>query len=246
MRTRFRFFAAAVAAISACGGGAAQAPAADATDAHGAQDSSDDAKPPATRQGPSVSQELGEIDAKDTARAIDRIQPDILSCQKAGAARIDYLAGEARAFVRLDQDGHVRFSYLEGSTLGDRATEKCILGALAKAPWPKPRGGEAEVRKSFAFDGGDAREPTLWAPEKMFDAIAKSDSELTRCKGGVSGKFAITAYVVPDGKGGKVESVGIAPPNKDGEAKSDCIADVVRAMTPPSPGSYAAKVSFSL
>ena len=203
-------------------------------------------KPRARRDGPSVSQELGEIDAKATERAIAKVQPDVLACQKSGARRIDYLAGDVRAFVRLDADGHVHWSYLEGSTLGDRVTEKCILDALAKARWPKPVGGEAEIRKSFLFDAGDAREPSNWAPDKMFEAIARADADVGKCKAGVSGKFAVTAYVVPDGKGGKVESVGIAPPSKEGEAKVDCLVDVVRAMKVPSPGSYAAKVSFSL
>jgi hypothetical protein len=229
-------------AAAACGGGGApQKPA----ETPASEDAPSD-KPRQKREGPSVSQELGEIDQKETERALQKAQPDILACQKAGAKRIDYLAGDVRAFVRLDANGQVHWSYLEGSTLGDRATEKCILGALAKAPWPKPRGGEAEVRKGFAFDVGDAREPANWAPDKMFESIAKADAELGKCKAGITGRFAVTAYVVPDGKSGRVESVGVAPPSKEGEAKVDCIVDVVRGMKPPSPGSYAAKVSFSL
>ena len=227
--------------LPACGGGnAAPKPAETPVTDEPAE------KPRAKRQGPSVSQELGEIDQKETERAIAKAQPDILACQKTGAKRLEYLAGDVRAFIRLDANGQVHWSYLEGSTLGDRATEKCILGALAKAPWPKPIGGEAEIRKGFVFDGGDAREPAGWMPEKMFDAIAKADADVSRCKAGVTGKFAVTAYVVPEGKGGKVEAAGIAPPSKEGEAKVDCLLDVVRAMKPPSPGSYAAKVSFSL
>ncbi len=228
--------------VTACGGNKPEAKAPDETPTSDAPTE----KPRAKREGPSVSQELGEIDAKETERAIAKVQPDVLACQKAGAKRVDYLAGDVRAFVRLDGTGHVHWSYLEGSTLGDRATEKCILDALAKAPWPRPVGGEAEIRKSFLFDVGDAREPANWAPDKMFEAIARADADVGKCKAGVSGKFAVTAYVVPDGKSGKVESVGVAPPSKEGEAKVDCIVDVVRAMKVPSPGSYAAKVSFSL
>lgn len=230
--------------VVACGGNKPEAKAADDATDH-AQDAPSD-KPRVRREGPSVSQELGEIDQKETERALAKAQPDVIACQKTGAKRIEYLAGDVRAFVRLDANGQVHWSYLEGSTLGDRATEKCILGALAKAPWPKPVGGEAEIRKSFLFDVGDAREPANWAPDKMFDAIAKADADVQKCKAGVSGKFAVTAYVVPDGKGGKVESAGVAPPSKEGESKADCIVDVVRGMRPPSPGSYAAKVSFSL
>ena len=42
------------------------------------------------------------------------------------------------------------------------------------------------------------------------------------------------------------QAVGVAPPNKEGEAKVDCVVDVVRGLKLPSPGSYAAKVTFSL
>jgi hypothetical protein len=242
MRARtVAFYILSLTALAACGGGAPPPKTAEepAQEEHAE-------KPRAKREGPSVSQELGEIDQKETERALAKVQPDVVACQKGGAARVEYLAGEARAFVRLDQNGQVHWSFLEGSTLGDRATEKCILGVLAKAPWPRPRGGEAEVRKGFIFDGGDAREPAQWAPDRMFDALAKADAAISSCKAGVSGKFAVTAYVLPDGKGGKVQSAGIAPPSKEGEAKVDCLVDVVRGMKVPSPGSYAAKVSFTL
>ena len=45
---------------------------------------------------------------------------------------------------------------------------------------------------------------------------------------------------------GTIAAVGVAPPSKDGEDKADCLVDVVRKMKMPSPGSYAAKVSFTL
>jgi hypothetical protein len=40
--------------------------------------------------------------------------------------------------------------------------------------------------------------------------------------------------------------VGVAPPNKDADAKADCIVDAVKGWIMPSPGAYAAKVTFSL
>jgi hypothetical protein len=121
-----------------------------------------------------------------------------------------------------------------------------MLDALGRAPWPKPDGGDAEVRKPFAFEAGDAREPTAWSADKMQAALAKHDGDVKKCKEGVSGSFRVTAYVEPDGKEGKATAVGVAPPNKEGEAKVDCIVDAVKSWKLPSPGSYAAKVSFSL
>jgi len=229
-----------LASFVACGGNTAENKPVDAP-----TDNSND-HPRTNKNAPSVSQELGEIDLKDAERAIQKVQPQILGCQKQAASHLEYLSGDFRVFARIDADGHVRWSYFEESSIGDRATEKCILDALAHAPWPKPRGGEAEVRKGLAFDAGDAREPTAWASDKMFDAIASAQKSIDKCKAGTSGNFAVTAYVVPDGKNGKVEAAGIAPPNKEGEAKVDCLVDVVKSMRVPSPGSYAAKVSFKL
>jgi hypothetical protein len=95
--------------------------------------------------------------------------------------------------------------------------------------------------------------------------------EVQRCKKGVSGDFRITAYVETEegegeahpgkpGKGtpgkhgkkgnkelgGRFKAIGVAAPNKEGAEKVDCIVDALRPLELPSPGSYAAKVSFTL
>jgi hypothetical protein len=77
-------------------------------------------------------------------------------------------------------------------------------------------------------------------------ALAAHDLELKKCTGGVSGTFHLTAYVVPQGKAGHVMSVGVATSSKEGDGKADCLVDVIKKMKMPSPGSYAAKVSFGL
>ncbi len=46
--------------------------------------------------------------------------------------------------------------------------------------------------------------------------------------------------------GGRFKAIGIAPPDKDGAEKLDCIVDALRPLELPSPGSYAAKVAFVL
>lgn len=45
---------------------------------------------------------------------------------------------------------------------------------------------------------------------------------------------------------GHFRAIGIAPPDKDGAEKVDCIVDALKPLELPSPGSYAAKVTFSL
>ena len=46
--------------------------------------------------------------------------------------------------------------------------------------------------------------------------------------------------------GGKFKTIGIVPPGKDGADKVDCIVDALKPLKLPTPGSYAAKVSFPL
>ncbi|HQY60076.1 MAG: hypothetical protein IPF92_06715 [Myxococcales bacterium] len=196
---------------------------------------------------PQVSQELGQIDPALTDRAFERVKPKLLACQTQGQKRLDYLAGDAKFFARIDATGKVRWIYLEESTLGDRDTERCVLDVLTGAPWPAPVGGEAEVQKGFGFDLHDAREPSAWGPEKAAVGAKALADAVKQCRDGKSGPpFQVTVYVEPDGSHGKVASVGVAGPTKEAAAQIDCVAAAARAMRFPSPGSYAAKVTFSL
>jgi hypothetical protein len=111
------------------------------------------------KRAPSVSQELGSIDEGATQKTFERLQGKLLDCQKEGIKRLEYLAGDVRFFLRIGQDGRVRWAFLEDSTMGDRDTEKCMLGVIQDAQWPQPDGGEAEVHKAMGFDPADARPP---------------------------------------------------------------------------------------
>ncbi len=195
-----------------------------------------------SRPGLSVSQELGKIDRAAADQAFERVKSRLVACHQEALKRIDYVAGDAKFFARVDPRGKVRWIYFEESTFGDRELEKCLLSALSSAPWPSPEGGDGEIQKPFGFDS-DAREPTPWGPEKAAAGVASIQGEVSRCRGEASGLFQVTVYVEPSGK---VGSAGIAAPNKDVAEKADCVLQAVRTMTFPSPGSYAAKVTFSL
>ena len=197
------------------------------------------------------SQELGSIDEMATNRTFDGLQKQFLDCQKQGMQRVEFLAGDAKFFIRVGADGMTRWSYLEDSTIGDRATEKCILQVIDSTHWPTPDGGEAEVQKSIAFDVGDARPAVPWQSDKVSTVLAKDSNDALQCKGKVRGTFKVTAYVEPGankkkGGHGKVLAVGVSAPNRDGAEKIDCIVDAVMEWKMPSPGGYAAKVTFNL
>lgn len=227
--------------------------------------------------GASVSQELGSIDQRAVERTFDGLQAKLEACHTKGRSRVEYLAGDVKVFLRIDGGGRVKYAFFEESTLGDRDTERCLLDLFAATAWPKPEGGEAEVRNGFGWPGGSERPPTPWGPEKAMVAIdADKDvkKSVAACKAGTSGDFVVTAYVEPgepegggagkadtkaaragkSGKkgastsehGGRFQAIGVAPPSKDAAEKVDCIVDALRGTSLPSPGSYAAKVTFPL
>ncbi len=198
---------------------------------------------------PSVQQELGSIDQRGVEQTFQKLQGSLDKCHAQGRDRVEYLSGDVKVFLRIDQSGRVRWSYFEDSSLGDHDTERCILQVFTSAQWPKPEGGEAEVRHAFGWGPGGERAPTSWGPEKVTKAMEDSKDakkELHKCKDGVSGDFKVTAYVEPDGKNGKFSGIGVVPPNKDAAPKVDCVVDALKELKLPSPGSYAAKVTFSL
>jgi hypothetical protein len=202
---------------------------------------------PSKQSGMRVSTELGEIDQADTEKTFRSLQPQLALCFKNGRARVDYLGGDLSFFLRVGADGRAKYAYLEDSSLGDRETERCMLHVISRAVWPAPNGGEAEVRKKVGFDPpGDVRAPASWSSDRVAATLGKSGDKAEACKRGASGTFRVTAYVEPDGNNGRAHAVGVAVPNKDGDDKADCIVEAVKSMKMPSPGSYAAKVSFTL
>lgn len=222
--------------------------------------------------GPTIEQELGSIDPRAVEKRFDDLQSKLQGCHSQGRDRVEYLSGDVKVFLRVGKDGKVRYSWFEESSLGDRETEKCILGVFAASDWPKPKGGEAEVRNGFGWPAGSERAPTPWGSEKVIGALDEdkaAKANVAACKSGVSGDFVVTAYVEPmetdDGasagnaskkaaqknakkktSGGKFKALGVAAPNKEGAEKVDCLVDALRDLSLPSPGSYAAKVKFAL
>jgi hypothetical protein len=236
---------------------------------------------------PMVQQELGSIEQRDVEKTFNKLQGQLETCHKQGRDRVEYLAGNVNVFLRIDQSGKVKWSFFLETSLGDRDTEKCILDVLGKADWPKPVGGEAEVKNGFGWDPGGERQPTSWQPDKVLSALDEAKDvkkDVDKCKAGVKGDFKVTAYVehddspepaaekptntAPPGKdkpkpkpkgkkgdkaaAGKFKSLGVAlsvkegKDGKEGADKVDCIVEALKPLRLPSPGSYAAKVTFSL
>jgi hypothetical protein len=198
---------------------------------------------------PQVQQELGSIDQREVEKTFAKLQGPLEKCHVQGRDRVEYLSGDVKIFLRIDGAGKVRWSHFEDSSLGDHETEKCIMQVFTSAQWPKPEGGEAEVRHGFGWGPGGERAPTSWGPDKVTKAVDDSkdaQKELGKCKAGVKGDFKVTAYVEPDGKNGKFHGIGVVPPSKEAASQIECVVKALEDVKLPSPGSYAAKVTFSL
>lgn len=191
-----------------------------------------------------VSSEIGGLDEDKVDAAFKSSLSGLEHCLQAGAARVEFLGGSVSFFVKIDMSGKVDAAYLEKSTLGDRDTEKCMLDALRARSWPKPVGGEHGLaRKSFDFDPpNDVRAPADYDHAHLGRGLDKISGKLASCKN-AKGSYEATMYVATDGS---VLSAGVTPPSEDGEDSVDCLVSTLKSASFPSPGSWPAKVTFSL
>lgn len=202
------------------------------------------APPPKPKPAFKIKSELGSVDPADINRAFGALSDRFMDCQKRGIDRVEVLSGGVKFFLRIGEDGAARWAYLEGSELGDRQTERCLLDVVLAARWPKPDGGEAEARHGVELPLQSTRPASDWSSDKVAGSLGKHGDAIDRCKAGASGSFHATMYVGP---GGKVLAAGLATSTKDGEDRADCLVGVLVKMKGlPSPGSWPAKVAFDL
>ncbi len=190
--------------------------------------------------------EMGGLNQSQVERVFKKASTDLADCMTNGSSRIEFLGGTISFYLLIDQSGAVAHSHVKQTTLGDRETEKCMLDVLAEQTWPKPVGGEkgkAEYDNILFDPPSDVRPPVEWSANDIDEGLTDLREDLDTCKDGVSGHFAATMYVGTDGR---PLGVGMSPPGEDGGDAIDCLVDVLMSGTYPSPGSWPAKVSFSL
>jgi len=192
-----------------------------------------------------MSAEIGGLSEEKVDKTFQRALTDFQRCLDDGAKRVEFLGGSVSFFLKIDAQGKVDHAHLEKSTIGDRETEKCMLDSLRSKKWPKPVGGmHGLARKSFDFDPpNDVRAPTSWDVDHVSDAVSRLSRKFSACKKGDSGTFEATLYVGTDGS---VMAAGVTPPDEAGESDVDCLVSALKGATLPSPGSWPAKVTFSL
>ena len=238
MRIRIALAVASLAALCGCSAASAPAPA-EAPVAAAPVVEAPRARGPAA----SFESETGAMDEKAMDRAVAAFgRRSVQRCVEEGMTRLgSELGGSFKLSIRVAKDGSTRSAYLSESTLGDRATEKCVLEATGGHSWPQPVGGEGNAEKEFQFEGGAVAGDFNWTG--MSRTLESLRAATAPCRAGVEGSFRATAYLGPDGK---VRSAGVAPPSANGERAADCIVDAIRETRFRAPGRRGAKVTFEL
>jgi hypothetical protein len=191
--------------------------------------------------GASITGLMGTIPARAVSETMDNRMGHLARCFADRSDDVEFLEGDITLSFRVHTDGTVAWVYPSRSTIGDRETEVCILGVARGAHFPRPTGGEAEFTWGFGLDAAsDVRLPITWTSDHVMPTIEANRASIASC--GRTG-FQLTAYVAP---GGAVMAVGGTCPDADALAALDCVVSAVRGWTMPNPGSYPAKVSFSL
>lgn len=195
--------------------------------------------------GISASSEIGGMNEDAVEETFSSSLGGLERCLSRGAERVEFLSGSVSFFLKIDTTGKIANAYLEHSTLGDRATEKCMLNSLRAKAWPKPVGGDHGLaRKSFEFDPpNDVRPPTQWEGSDAQPGLSKIGADVSKCKEGHGGAFEATLYV---GTEGEVLAAGVTPPDETGEDAVDCLVEALQSAKFPSPGSWPAKVTLTL
>ncbi len=226
-------------ALVGCGGGAASEETSTTTSARSSDRTTrgDEDLP----EGASITGLMGSISSRAVADTLNNRMGRFERCFQDRSDDVEFLEGDITMSFRVHTDGTVAWVYPSASTIGDRETESCILGVAASTHFPRPSGGEAEFRWGFGLEAAsDVRLPVSWSADHVLDVIEANRSSVASCGGG---GFQLTAYVAP---GGAVMAVGGTCADADSIAALDCVVSAVRTWTMPNPGSYAAKVSFTL
>lgn len=223
--------------------------------------------------GIEVEGEVGGLDPEAVDKAVRAAERDIDRCWEQGVARNELVAGNIQLVLGIGRDGRPVHGFVEQSTLGEGQMERCMLEALSARSFPKPVGGKVGVvRTRFSFDlAKDARAPVSWPSAQAASALSGAADEIAACKKGLSASFTATVYVkqvelppppAADGDAGSdagedaadagptwvgaALGVGVAAPDEAAWAAVGCLERALSRAVYPAPGSWPAKVTFSL
>lgn len=225
--------------VVGCGGGQAEpAQAADPSAGSEQYEPREEAEPEDDLQ---VAGLRGTLSQDEVQMALEPRMLKFANCVAKRTRHVDMIAGGVGLAFVVKTDGSVRSVVLTDSNVGDRVAERCILKVARKIRFPDPHGGEAEFGWSFEVPlDPEVRPAVPWAESDAASVIAEHGAAVSsQCGAG----FKVTVYVDTDGS---VLAAGVVSQAEADEAALDCVSEAVGTWTFPTPGSYPAKLSFSL
>ncbi len=207
--------------------------------------------------------EVGGLPPEGVAATFDRASDKLGKCFHRGVARVEFIGGAVKFWVKVDSKGKFMHAHLEHSDLGDRKTEQCLLDQLMSYTWPTPVGGTVGVATfSMSFEPSpDAVVPEPWPESRVADSLAALREPLDECKSGMPGTFKAIVFVrrdvvedPPEKDGGapvardvgRTITASATPPEEAAEMAVDCLVDVLTKAEWPPPGTRPAKLQLSL
>ncbi|MBK8694629.1 MAG: AgmX/PglI C-terminal domain-containing protein [Deltaproteobacteria bacterium] len=195
-------------------------------------------------QGMSIEGQMGSLDPARVRRILRDAEPAMLACYTRRVEALPCLAGRVALRIRVGEDGAVRWAIPTESTLGDRATERCMVETAATLRFEPPCGGEAEVAYSLDLDGGPDRRPaTDVAAQRVETALRTRRTALATCRHGDHTPLRVTLYVAPDGT---IPAAGAALSSHEATGMTDCVLREVQALRLPTPGSWYARTTVTI
>jgi hypothetical protein len=194
--------------------------------------------------GLDMMQECGGMNENKIRRAVKRVQGELGECLMAGYDEVEFLGGDVQFLIEINSQGRAQAVYVEQSDIGSYSVEQCMANALSDRRWPKPVGaliGVAHTGMGFSPPEG-MREPLNWTASDIQSHLDKEKSHFSEC-GTEGGPFKFTAYI---DSSGTVMSAGVSHTDAGGSDVSRCLLEKVQSSRFPSPGSYPAKVQFTL
>jgi hypothetical protein len=195
-------------------------------------------------QGMSIEGQMGALDPNRVRRVMSHGEASMTACYTRRLDALPCLAGHIGLRIRVGEDGAVRWAIPTASTLGDRATERCIVEAASALRFEPPCGGEAEVTYALDLDGGADRRPATDVPAQRIEtALRTRRTALATCRHGDRTPLRVTLYVAPDGT---IAAAGAPLATHESAALTDCVLREVQALRVPTPGSWYARTTVTI
>ena len=185
---------------------------------------------------------LSNYDVRDT---MERRNEEFAACHEPRANVVPVLAGRVEFGIQVQPDGRVGHVDVRESDLGDRVLERCFVEVIARTPFPRPHGGQANVTYTMMLEPArPGHEAENWSVERIERTLAQRASPLREsCGLGPRLGLVVTAYVSPSGR---VVAAGVSAREGVSDEQADCVAKDLRSWPMPKSKRGMAKVSFAL